>query len=199
MSQPIVIRAHHMDRFLRVGRFARTGDKHDDPSYRAANVASVITKDFDSDSVKERWYAVDTVGTPDREEEYREKTEAVYRRFHSAPSDHPIIVVTAEPDDVCNTCAVGNHCRMRNSHGNGKDSLRYWEDDYFDCFRAGYNHLYKWGHIQRQPRIEVVTIRFIDSYYPVKARRFHTDKEGFMWAAGIADFYMKKYFDFLVY
>jgi hypothetical protein len=35
--------------FLQVGRFARTGDKHDDLSFRVANAASTITKDFDSD------------------------------------------------------------------------------------------------------------------------------------------------------
>jgi hypothetical protein len=199
LHQPIVIRAHHMDRFFRVGRFARSGDEHDDPTYRAANAASVITKDFKSASPRERWYAADTVGLPERQEEYKALTEAVYRRFQTAPPGYPIIVVTAEPDDICNLCAVGNHCHMRNAYGNGKDSLRYWEDNYFNCFRDAYEYLYEWGHVPTKPHIVEVTIRFIDSYYPVKARRFYTDKESFQGAAGVADHYLKKYFDFLIY
>jgi hypothetical protein len=205
--KPIVVRGHHIEQYVKLFR----SENRYDPETLARQVARNVAREFTSKEPRNRWYARDTMGTPVQEAEYRKATQAQYERMLSASSDQEIIVVTAELDDICRICTKGEHClqRIRKPLDNDllkkepyKDILRKrgyedvfkeQEDGLFSSFTDAYHHLFKWKHITRPPEITEVTIHFLDSYYPIRARRFHTDKRSFLWAAALMDGYLDKY------
>lgn len=205
--KPLIVRAHHIHQYLKLLRF----ENRYDPETLAENAARSVAREFVSSVPRNQWYAKDTMGSPLREAQYRQETQALYERFLAAQSDQEILVVTSEPDDICRLCATGLHClqRIKKSLDNDiyrdskfkdrlrqprySDTFRAQEEGLFKSFRDAYEHLYEWEHYMRPPKISETSTCFVDCYYPVRAQRFHTDKRSFIWAAALTDGYLDKY------
>jgi hypothetical protein len=77
VTEPLVIRGHHIYKYIRLTR----SENPDTPESLAFDTARSVWKQFESPHVRERRYAADTMGTPNRREVYREQLQKLFERY----------------------------------------------------------------------------------------------------------------------
>ncbi len=72
-------------------------------------------------------YVNDVIGVSKQQEEAFKKAQAeFYRNFFLLPPDYPVRILVDEPDDLCRTCVVGNHCKQKVDPDYSYFGDQYW-------------------------------------------------------------------------
>lgn len=100
--EPFVVRAHHLNQLVRFEK----GDRS--PEEMASRIAAVVRK---RSGERGDNYAADVLGdTEESSARCIEGWSSFFGRYAELPPDHPVKITITEPDGMCQSCAIGEHC-----------------------------------------------------------------------------------------
>jgi hypothetical protein len=119
-EEPFIIRGHHLDFFIDLNSKERA--EATAMVIQGTTALRRIAEDvlpLTTETENQLAYAHDVIGPPERSEEFISSLSAVFNRFVMLPDEAPVELVEGIKDEICQTCAVGNHCTR----------LYLWHDD----------------------------------------------------------------------
>ena len=100
LGMPLEIRGHHLPRLVSLVCWKT------EPGKYAESMVIMARKN------KNPEYRMDLIGDTEEEaQRFLDKNTVVAKRFMELPDDYPVRIVFGKPDDICRTCAIGNHCQ----------------------------------------------------------------------------------------
>lgn len=111
--RPYVVRGHHLHHFADIEDM--TPEEKTEQVIEALQIGqdTVLAKP-DLYSVFAPWYFTDTIGTtPQTREIFSKKLETYTHEYDELPDDFPLEIRAASKDAICNSCDIGDHCKVR--------------------------------------------------------------------------------------
>ncbi len=100
--EPFVVRGHHLNQLVRFEK----GDRS--PDEMASKIAALVRR---RSGERGDDYATDVLGdTEESSNRCIEGWSAFFSRYAELSPEHPVKITITEPDGICNSCAIGEHC-----------------------------------------------------------------------------------------
>lgn len=152
-QKPFVIRGHHLLNYINLLRDSYA--KKIDPAEMAKEIrehmevlrSTPSVKVFDFSAPKSEWkkdftkqyseYAQDNIGSSTEDADtFEAQNRKLFEEFLSLSENYPADIVEEIPDNICNTCIIGKHCRQLNSSfpGTDDDDKTIMDGKYIDVF-----------------------------------------------------------------
>lgn len=144
-QKPFVIRAHHLRNYAslinddllspEILAMGERGSLELEVEFYITRMAE-LDGQLREEALKKIMYCLDVIGnSPESADRHEERIRAVYEKFVSLPDDYPAELTEEVPDAICETCALGIHCRTGTfvSRLSGDDP-RIKESQYLDEF-----------------------------------------------------------------
>jgi hypothetical protein len=117
-AKPFLIRGHHLVNLAGLLQVNPT------------ELSVAMLKDLRNPYPQDREYAHDVIGFPSDDEDSGDKRyfngiKKYLTDFLELPDEHPV-VIAARPDRICDSCAIGNHCRERGTKND--QAMRHFID-----------------------------------------------------------------------
>lgn len=123
-QKPFIIRGHHLISFYLLKN--STPERQAGGARRAFAGLWRTAKENPNDPKAQRHieYVQDLLGLSlESADEFENRTRRVFETFLMLPDNHPAEIVEGIPDEMCNACAIGEHCKRLTNNPLGKGKV----------------------------------------------------------------------------